>query len=189
MLPIPDGRHIQFELYRIIGHGGGPDQCRPLIDRLRAERELVAPAHLRALENSVRELCDYAPDVLIGLENRYYMHEIPAGDEFGRLFDAVNADNLRYWHDVGHAHVLDRVGFFRHLDLLDRYGDRLAGMHLHDIQGFDDHRPPGAGTFNFASLVDYLRPGVLRVMEIAAGHSAKAVQRGREHLKEFYDIE
>jgi len=188
-LPLPDARRFQYEMYRLISRGGTVADCRPVLDRLRSDRAALAPPYLRALQASLAEVCEYAGDLLIGLENRYYLSELPQGDEFAELFDRVAAPNLRYWHDVGHAHVLDRIGFVRHLELLERYGPRLAGMHLHDIHGFEDHRPPGTGEFNFAALTDFLRPDTLCVMEISDGHPARAVKRGRKHLANVYGIE
>lgn len=188
-LPIPDGRELQFELFRLVSRGADPAEREPFLKALTEQRKQIVPPYLCALEESLKELCEYAPDVLIGLENRYYVADVPQLDEFQLMFDKVAAPNLRYWHDVGHAHVLERIGFGSQLGLLERYGGRLAGMHLHDIRGLEDHRPPGTGDFNFAALTEYLRPGVARVMEIASDHSPRAVKRGRRHLAEMYGID
>lgn len=188
VLPMPDGPALQAGLYRLVSEGAPPERIRTCLDSILAEREMLVPAYLRALETTLRELCDYAPDVILAIENRYYLHDVPHGDEFERIYDHVAAPNLRYWHDVGHAHVLDRIGFVRHADLLERYSARLAGVHLHDIRGFEDHRPPGTGEFDFGLVAGVLRPDTVRVMEIAAGHAAADVRRGREHLAEAYGI-
>jgi sugar phosphate isomerase/epimerase len=188
-LPMPDAPAFQFELYRLIEKGNGPDGTQPVLDRLVGQRRQLAPPYLDALAASLGELCAAAPDVLLALENRYHICDLPHGDEFAELFDRVDAPNLRYWHDVGHAHVLDRIGFLDHLALLDRYADRLAGVHLHDIRGFQDHQPPGQGDFDFDTIKPELRPGVIRVMEMSPSLSTRAVRRGREHLRDRYGIE
>lgn len=189
VLPMPDGLSLQRELQRLAASNPGPLRDPPGLGKFIEDRKSAAPPYLRALEASLKELCEYAPDVAIALENRYYISDLPHGDEFQVLFDRVGAPNLRAWHDVGHAYVLGRIGFLDHLGLLEQSRDRLAGVHLHDIRGFEDHRPPGTGDFNFACLGEYLRPDVIRVMEIASGFNAKEVKRGRLHLAEMYGIE
>jgi len=184
VLPLPEARDLQLEAFRAVSRGEPP----PPFARLVPERQVLAPAYLAALADSLTELCDYAPDLTLALENRFYVTDLPMGDEFHEIFGRVPAPNLRYWHDVGHAQVLDRIGCIDQVALLEAQADRLAGMHLHDIAGFDDHRPPGTGDFNFGALTEFLRPDVIRVMEIAPGHSPKAVRRGREHLAEVYGI-
>lgn len=188
VLPLLDARIVQRALCRLAANTAeplhDPPELRPLVEL----RRRVAPPYLDALEASLKELTEYAPDLLLGLENRYYIGELPYGDEFQRMFDRVAAPNLRYWHDVGHAYVLDRIGFIDHLGLLERYAGRLAGIHLHDIRGCEDHRPPGTGDFDFGLLARHLRPDVIRVMEIAAEHSAKAVRRGREYLAQVWQV-
>ena len=188
VLPVPDLREYQIELYRLMSRGADTGHLQKPLQRLLEQRARMAPAYLRALEASLEELCGYAPDVRIGLENRYYLSDLPHRDEFEAVFDRVSAPNLGYWHDVGHAHLIERLGFADQLEWLGRYADRLVGIHLHDIRGVEDHRPPGTGDFNFAALTDYLRPDVLRVLEIASGHSARAVRKSRDHLAEMYGI-
>ncbi|MFO7898008.1 MAG: sugar phosphate isomerase/epimerase family protein [Planctomycetota bacterium] len=186
---IPDYAERQFQLYRLVARGAPDDERARRVAALLADRGRVAPACLDALEESLKELCAYAPELELGVENRYFAAEIPLNDEFDELFDRVDAPNLRYWHDVGHAQILERIGVTDHLELLERQSERLAGMHLHDVRGFDDHRPPGTGEFNFAALLGYLRPGVHRVLEIGSRHSARAIKRAKRHLAKVYGID
>jgi len=188
-LPMPEGWPLQHALWRLAAASPGPLRDPPGLGRFIEDRRRMAPPYLRALETSLKELCEHAPDVAIALENRYYINDLPHGDEFQLLFDRVGAPNLRAWHDVGHAYLLERIGFLGQIDLLERCRDRLAGVHIHDIRGVEDHRPPGAGDFNFACLSEYLGPDVIRVMEIAPKFDAKEVKRGRLHLAEMYGIE
>jgi len=188
-LPLPDAWPLQQELRRLAASSPGPLRDPPGLGRFIEDRKRVAPPYLRSLETSLGELCEHAPDVAVALENRYYINDLPHGDEFQRLFDRVGAPNLRAWHDVGHAYLLGRIGFLDQLDLLELCRGRLAGVHMHDIRGVEDHRPPGMGDFNFACLAEHLGPDVIRVMEIAPKFAAKEVKRGRLHLAEMYGIE
>jgi sugar phosphate isomerase/epimerase len=210
-LPLPDAHLMQLSLFRYVemlamrqateedANADGDAACPPpqpeqpwpppLLNELVAQREAIVGQYLTALETSVRELCEYASDMRLALESRYYVQELPARDEFGMLFDRIDAPNLGYWHDIGHAHILERIGMIDHLAQLERYSDRLIGMHLHDIRGFRDHQPPGRGDFDFSLISKHLRPNVLRVMEIAPDLSARAIRRGREHLAKQYGID
>src|SRR5665213_3329505 len=59
------------------------------------------------------------------------------------LLDGLSLEQAGYWHDVGHAEVLDRLGFIDRHDWLDTLGSRCIGAHLHDVSGIGDHSAPG----------------------------------------------
>ena len=189
LIPMPDAMTFQSAILQCLDDGAEFVRLSERVKEFAEQRRRLAGPSLDALAASLTELCPYAPDVDIALETPYWMRAIPHGDEFGQMFDRVGAPNLRYWHDVGHAQLLDRIGFLDATAQLDRYRDRLAGIHLHDIRGIHDHQPPGTGEFNFGSLADALGPGVRRVIEVHSEQSPKAVRKGKEHLAEMYGIE
>ena len=49
----------------------------------------------------------------LGVENRYYLHEIPDFDEIGMVLREFEGGKLRYWHDVGHAARTGKSGDIR----------------------------------------------------------------------------
>jgi len=189
LLPVPDADPFEQAVFTSLDQGTPLPNLDELLRQFSDERRRYAPPYLKALETSLRELCEYAPDIVVGIETPYHLYSIPHGEEVQEVLDRVDAPNLRYWHDVGHAHRLDIIGFVDHLSHLARCGDRLAGMHIHDIRGVRDHLPPGMGDFNFGVLTEYLRPGVIRVIEVHSEQSAKAVEKGRRRLAETYGIE
>lgn len=138
------------------------------IQELQRERAEKAGAHLTPLLRTVEAVHAEAHKrgILMGVENRYRLSQIPVGDEFDLLFNEFEGGELRYWHDVGHAEVFARLGLLDHeRDLLRRFQKRLAGMHIHDIAGFKDHLAPGMGTFDFSLLPPYLGEESLRIIE------------------------
>ena len=138
-------------------------------DSMIKERRDNAAGCLDNVARSLEELIPYSKDkgVCLGVENRYHYREIPLIDEFEILFSRFAPGELFYWHDVGHAEVFERLGFYPHMALLDKFAGRLLGVHLHDILGLmEDHRPPGSGTFDFRRLKPYLRPDTIKVIEI-----------------------
>ena len=189
LLPVPDADPLEQTLFKSLEEGIVLPNFDELLRQFSDERRRYAPPYLTALEASLAELCEYAPDIIVGVETPYHLYSIPHGEEVEQVLGRVGAPNLRYWHDVGHAHRLDVIGFVGHASHLARCGGRLAGMHIHDIRGVRDHLPPGMGDFNFGALTEYLRPGVIRVIEVHSEQSAKAVEKGRRHLAEMYGID
>ena len=152
------------------------------------ERSENKGAYLDNIMKSIEELTLYARSsgIALGIENRYYYREIPIIEEFEMIFSHFKDRDLYYWHDVGHAEVFDRLGLVHHLDLLNKFSNRLIGVHLHDIMGLvDDHKSPGMGTFDFKILKPYLNNDVIKVLEIHQPAGAEQVRRSAEFLSKI----
>jgi len=120
------------------------------------QRGALAGPYLAAAKRSLAELVPLAEraGMVIGLENRYHYHEIPSPDEYAALFDGYTVDQVGYWHDVGHAEVLDRLGFIDKTVWLARWSHRIVGAHLHDVLGIGDHRAPGDGDVDWRYVAE-----------------------------------
>ena len=141
------------------------------------------PALMRTLEVLHQEA--YRSGILIGIENRYRLSQIPFGDEFATIFGEFSGGQMRYWHDVGHAEIYHRLGVYDHVrDYLQPNQEHLAGMHIHDIAGIRDHLAPGMGDFDFGLLEPFLKPDTLRIIEVHQHADAEQVRRGVERLHE-----
>lgn len=121
------------------------------IRKRRDEREPYVAAAKRSLADLVRAAEPHG--IAIGLENRYHFHEIPLVDEYEELLDGLTTGQAGYWHDVGHAEVLDRLGFVDKGAWLSAHSKRTIGAHLHDVLGIGDHRAPGDGDVDWAYIV------------------------------------
>ena len=55
----------------------------------------------------------------IGLENRYHFSEFPNPDEMAALIADYPPEVAGFWLDIGHAEVLERLGFIDHRRWLD----------------------------------------------------------------------
>jgi sugar phosphate isomerase/epimerase len=117
---------------------------------------------------SLAEIVDYAVPrgVSVGLENRYHFHEFPGPDEMHELFAEFPPEATGFWLDVGHAEVLDRLGFHAHTRWLDELGPRCLGAHVHDVDGLADHQAPGHGTADWPHYAAKLPAHTPRVFEI-----------------------
>ena len=134
------------------------------IERRRAEAALW----LVKAKRSLAELAEYAAakGVTIGLENRYHFSEFPDPDEMAILLADYPPKVAGFWLDVGHAEVLERLGFIDHRRWLDELGERCVGAHVHDVDGLADHRAPGFGTADWPHYAANLPALIPRVCEI-----------------------
>jgi len=164
------------------------------IDSLEAKKFLAEQKHSKGLNRqkyldsvlfSLDKLNKEADKrgVLLGMENRYYFHEIPDETELGIIFQQFAGSNIRYWHDVGHAGVQENLGILSHQELLKRYQNHLAGIHLHDLNGYEDHFAPGTGELNYELIKDAINPETIKIMELHSKVSQNEVKDGLAFLK------
>lgn len=132
-----------------------------------AVRRKRAPKAFAAVMSSLDNLVTAAEKcgVTIGVENRYHPNEIPDPKEIGEILAAFDGAPIGYWHDVGHAVVQERMGVCPQSDLLEAYGERMVGIHIHDVVGHDDHWAPGTGEVDFSQVTPHVPAGALRVVE------------------------
>ena len=160
----------------------------PTLDRdladLRQERRQAAPACLDRIVASLEEVLCRAGEFPLGLETRYVYCQLPLPDELERIWASVGRGCLGYWHDVGHARIQQLFGGVPEMSWLDRFADRLLGVHLHDMNGTRDHRPPGQGDLDLRAVADRVAGlDCLRVVEVAGEFTAADLVAGREHLE------
>jgi sugar phosphate isomerase/epimerase len=146
----------------------GTEEFASLRSEAETQRQALAGEHLPQARRSLEELADAASrsGVALGLENRLHYHEIPRWDEVPGLLEPYAADLVGYWHDVGHAEVLDRLGLVDRNLWLDTNGARAIGSHLHDVRGIVDHRAPGEGDVDWDYIARGLPGGAMRTWEI-----------------------
>ena len=148
-----------LDLYRQ-GQKESPEFSRLKAEILAARAQGKAP-FIDALNKSLEEViaCALEKGVVIGLENRYYPFEVPNFDEVGEFLKRFQSENLKYWHDTGHAEINERLGFSSHKDFLTCYKDRMAGIHLHGMKGTKDHLTPFIGDLDMAPILKALGCG------------------------------
>ncbi len=152
------------------------------------ERRLKAKKYLEQIFKSYEELipCAENEGIFLGIENRFYYREIPSLEEFAIIFERFKNNVVRYWHDVGHAFILEKLGFMPHMSLLKNHADRLGGMHLHNIKNLADHQAPIEGDFDFKALKPYIKKDILKVIEVHKFAKPQAIKDSVSFLKELF---
>lgn len=130
--------------------------------------------------------------LLLGVENREAVEEIPFDHDLP-FFLARLPDNVRYWHDCGHAQIKENLGLIHHAMQLEEMAPRLAGFHIHDVvadaEGQHDHCPPGKGMVDFPTLKAFVRSEHIKVIELSPGVSAEDVRSGFAHIRSVWGAE
>ena len=73
---------------------------------------------------------------------------------------------MRYWHDIGHAALQERLGVCWADTWLEHYSEHLVGVNLHDLQGLQAYHPPGTGDLEWDGIFAALPAEMLKVLEI-----------------------
>lgn len=175
---------VTFTLQRMYDEGTlHTEEGRRRINEFKTRRINERGSTFTQLLKSLEEINEEAVKlgVLVGVENRYYMEELPDFDEFHVIFDRMKGGALRYWHDTGHAKAQENLGFTPSEAYLKEFSDLLIGVHIHDVSGYADHSPPPSGAadgVDFQVLKKYLKPDTIRVMELKDSVSAEKARAG-----------
>ena len=124
--------------------------------------------HQDAVLRSLDELNEYAlrMELYIAIENRPHYYQIPNFDEVGLLFEQFYGSPMRYWHDIGHAALQEKLGVCWADTWLEQYAEHLVGVNLHDLKGLEAYHPPGTGDLEWDEIFEQLPSDVLKVLEI-----------------------
>jgi sugar phosphate isomerase/epimerase len=180
-------RRVQPEIFEAIReHGVGGHEHLSLVEEARAARRAAdGNGALEAAIRSARQLGEHArgTGVKLGLEIRDGYTEIPSLEEFPLVFEACVGLPVFYWHDMGHGSKLENAGLVRARDYLERFGDRLIGVHLHDTTLDRDHQAPGDGETDFSMILPHLTPATIRTLELAPRVTADRIGPGVQALR------
>jgi sugar phosphate isomerase/epimerase len=125
-----------------------------------------------------------ARGIMLGVENRQAVEELPFESDFQFLFRELASTRLAYWHDTGHAQIKENLGFIFHRMHLESMRDRLFGFHIHDVQfPGRDHCAPGTGTIDFEALKKWVKPEHIKVFEFSPSLTVEEVKKGVERVK------
>ena len=142
--------------------------------------------HRDAVLRSLDELNERALKMerCIAIENRPHYYQIPNFDEVGLFFDEFYGSPMRYWHNVGHAALQEKLGLCWSHKWLEAYSEHLIGVTLHDLQELEPHHPPGTGDLEWEELFAQLPFDAVKIIEIQHGDTEEIIQ-ARELCESF----
>ncbi|MBP7217165.1 MAG: sugar phosphate isomerase/epimerase [Candidatus Omnitrophica bacterium] len=182
---MPDYTRRLISLYQEKGRDS--QEFITLKTSMQQDREAKARLFFENALQSLDELNQHARirKIRLGIENRFYAREIPSWQETIQIFERFKDSQLYYWHDVGHAYIMEKLGLVEPEAHLKQFSPMVGGIHLHDIADFKDHCPPGQGEFDFSTLTPHIKNNTLAVIE--AHHPAKSldVQASVAFLNKF----
>jgi len=152
------------------------------------KREKKSPPHMERLFRSLDILNQEADrkGIKLGIENRYRPSEVPGLEEIGMVLEKFEGGSLYYWHDTGHAQIHEELGITKHLDYLERYREKIIGIHLHDISGIDDHKVPLTGELDFGAIKPYVESSPIKVLEISVKTAEEQLARGISYIRDLF---
>jgi HAD superfamily hydrolase (TIGR01509 family) len=182
------GDHSMDDALRDLYRGGekGTPKYELLLSKVMADRKERAIPHFDALMKSLSEIIDFAKDtgVSLGFENRFHYYELPVSDELQIILEEFKQPWVGWQLDVGHLQVFDALGYEDFENCLIKFGQRIIGVHLHDVMGIKDHQPPGTGDVDFKLLANYLPEFAYRTLEVDKSLSQLEIQKGMQTLFE-----
>ena len=181
---------------RLIEMAGDGKQDTPKFGKLLAEaiekREQKKEPYVQRAFELLWKIVDEAKPrgIKLGIENREALEEIPFESDFDSFFKEFRDPTIVYWHDTGHAQIKENLGLISHRLHLQAMSSRLYGFHIHDVLfPGRDHRPPGAGTVDFAVLKDLVKPEHLKVFEFSPSLTPDEARGGISHLMSIWGPE
>jgi sugar phosphate isomerase/epimerase len=180
------------KLLEMVGRG---EKETPKYEKLCAEldekREAKKEPFFERTKELLKKLLPEAESrgIKLGVENRQGLEELPLESDFQFLFRELASPTLVYWHDTGHAQIKENLGFLPQLMQLESHRDRLAGLHVHDVQfPGRDHCAPGSGTVDFAALKPLIKPDHIKVFEFSPSLTVEEVKGGIELVKKVWGL-
>lgn len=182
---IPIGRAREKRINEL-WHAGRmeSDEYFAIQDAVPGIRNGVEALHLERALETLRNLEDLARarGILLGLETRHNLHEMPNVAEMDVMLRVSDPAVVGYWHDTGHAAMQERCGSTTHEEWLRRHSGRLIGAHLHDVNSERDHQCPGTGRLDWSMVSRYLPASAIRVCELGEWNGQECVAQAPAFL-------
>ena len=139
--------------------------------------------NLESIEENLKE-----SGVVIGIENREGVGELPLDWTFKKLFELLGErEFIKVWHDVGHSKIKDLKCLYSQQQLIEDTYEQIVGWHLHDCSDTaKDHSAIGKGSIDFNTLKQYFNPQK-HIFTLELNHKVKTAE-ACDSLKRVQDL-
>jgi sugar phosphate isomerase/epimerase len=167
--------------------GAGSEAAVRIREDIRRRRDAIKGPYLEAGLRSLEDLLPHAEAarIVLGIENRYYFHQVPLPEEIPAIVAGMDSPFVRYWHDIGHAHVMESLGFTSPAEDTASLPGTAYGVHIHDAVFIRDHKVPGAGEIPLASILERIPESAIKIVELSDRVPRADVVRALAFLKEL----
>lgn len=169
------------ELWRLYEEG---KQDAPEFIELRrdmiADRSEHSKPHLEQLIKSYNEIVEFTKgsNLLLGIENLMHYYELPNFEEMQVLMDTFKQPWVGWQFDTGHLQIQHNLGLESIPAWLEAFGERMVGIHLHDVAGITDHIAPGKGQTDFHPIGARIQPFTQITIEVKPFVTAAEIEAG-----------
>lgn len=132
-------------------------------------------AQLEHLCRSIHSLRSEFPETRLAVEPGASFIDILNFEAMGWVLDDLARHGLAYWHDTGTVHLRQSAGLPSQGAWLDKYADRMVGVHLQDAAEGIAHMPPGLGEVDFRMVSEYIPPTAEKVLEVSSEHGRSEI--------------
>lgn len=158
--------------------------------KMMAKRNQLADQHFDELCTSLDQLLPEVAKlgVSIALENLPTPEAMPTQEEFEKLFTRFPA--VRYWHDFGHERISNKVGLSLPLAIFKQYPERIAGLHIHDGEGYRDGHlmPPISQGIAWNAIKPVIKPDYVFVLEAKPDEPLESIQSAKAYFNQTWGL-
>lgn len=160
------------------------DEWHSLAEQINKDRQILGARVFDRVLKGLERLNKIARehDVYLGVETRMSINEVPSFNETKEIISRFAGSNIKYWIDIGHAHLQSKLGWYDLDDFYETVANETIGAHLHDVCGRADHYAPGTGEVDFDKIKKVLGPDSLKVLEVLSHVSEAEIRSGIEFL-------
>ncbi|MFI3236549.1 MAG: TIM barrel protein [Lachnospiraceae bacterium] len=166
-------------------------QYKRVLDEMNSFRKKHAPNAINLIGDGLEILSDYIAQkgyqLTLGIENRAIITDMPDFKEGVLLLDRLQGCPVKFWYDLGHGMLLKELGYFDDLEENKAVRNKIAGLHIHDALGIQDHWAPYTIGDGLDHYLDVIAKNKLRVLELNARNTPDQIKAGTTMLEKKLD--
>lgn len=154
---------------------GNPEELQNEVIDFVARAQAAAQPQVEHLCRSIHSLRQEFPDIKLAVEPGATFVDLLNFEAMEWVMDDLSRQGLDYWHDTGTVHRREFAGLPGQGEWLEKYSDRLIGVHLQDAVANESEIPPGLGEVDFKLVAEFVPPTAEKVVEINPRHGRSEI--------------